>query len=155
MLAASRLAGALPSARSRRVWRLNQPSRHPNSLVLALLTQMTICRARLVTLWNSLRSSANFGQRNCRRRSARPSQPTAATSGSRLTNRTLSFLQHRRVMSAKLLKFASSEKIPVTARGGGYGYVGGCVPARGGIALSLSPMNRINANQLRRRSCDC
>ena len=43
----------------------------------------------------------------------------------------------------KLLKFASSEKIPVTARGGGYGYVGGCVPARGGIVLSLSQMNRI------------
>ena len=43
----------------------------------------------------------------------------------------------------KLLKFASSEKIPVTARGGGYGYVGGCVPARGGVALSLSQMNRI------------
>src|SRR6266496_2796039 len=28
----------------------------------------------------------------------------------------------------KLLQFASREKIPVTARGGGFGYVGGCVP---------------------------
>src|SRR4029079_14398399 len=44
---------------------------------------------------------------------------------------------------SKLLKFASLEKVPVTARGGGYGYVGGCVPARGGIALSLMRMNRI------------
>ena len=44
---------------------------------------------------------------------------------------------------SKLLEFSSREKIPVTARGGGYGYVGGCVPARGGIALSLSQMNRI------------
>jgi glycolate oxidase len=44
---------------------------------------------------------------------------------------------------SKLLQFASREKIPVTARGGGYGYVGGCVPARGGIALSLMRMNRI------------
>ena len=44
---------------------------------------------------------------------------------------------------SKLLAFASREKIPVTARGGGYGYVGGCVPARGGIALSLMRMNRI------------
>jgi len=44
---------------------------------------------------------------------------------------------------SRLLQFASREKIPVTARGGGFGYVGGCVPARGGIALSLSQMNRI------------
>src|SRR5213596_2629348 len=44
---------------------------------------------------------------------------------------------------SKLLKFASHKKIPVTARGGGFGYVGGCVPARGGIVLSLIRMNRI------------
>jgi glycolate oxidase subunit GlcD len=44
---------------------------------------------------------------------------------------------------SKLLKFASTNKIPVTARGAGFGYVGGCVPMRGGIALSLARMNRI------------
>ena len=44
---------------------------------------------------------------------------------------------------SKLLKFASARKIPVTARGAGFGYVGGCVPARKGIALSLMRMNRI------------
>src|SRR5213596_2343145 len=44
---------------------------------------------------------------------------------------------------SKLLQFASRKKIPVTPRGGGFGYVGGCVPARGGIALSLMRMNRI------------
>src|SRR5438876_271359 len=44
---------------------------------------------------------------------------------------------------SKLLQFASTEQIPVTARGGGFGYVGGCVPARGGIALSLARMKRI------------
>jgi glycolate oxidase len=44
---------------------------------------------------------------------------------------------------SKLLQFASREKIPVTARGGGFGYVGGCVPAQGGIVLSLIRMNRI------------
>src|SRR5881409_2454152 len=44
---------------------------------------------------------------------------------------------------SKLLRFASHGKIPVTARGGGFGYVGGCVPARGGIALSLMRMNQI------------
>jgi len=44
---------------------------------------------------------------------------------------------------SKLLELASREKIPVTARGGGFGYVGGCVPARGGIVLSLIRMNRI------------
>ncbi len=42
-----------------------------------------------------------------------------------------------------LLRFASAEKISVTARGAGFGYVGGCVPVRGGIALSLARMNRI------------
>ena len=44
---------------------------------------------------------------------------------------------------SKLLKFASAEKIPVTARGAGFGYVGGCVPMKKGIALSLIRMNRI------------
>ena len=44
---------------------------------------------------------------------------------------------------SKVLQFASGEKVPVTARGGGFGYVGGCVPVRGGIALSLMRMNRI------------
>jgi glycolate oxidase len=44
---------------------------------------------------------------------------------------------------SRLLKFADERKIPVTARGAGYGYVGGCVPARGGVALSLARMNRI------------
>src|SRR5437899_3788029 len=44
---------------------------------------------------------------------------------------------------SKLLQFATREKIPVTARGGGFGYVGGCVPVGGGIVLSLIRMNRI------------
>lgn len=44
---------------------------------------------------------------------------------------------------SKLLKFASDKGIPVTARGAGFGYVGGCVPAKKGIALSLMRMNRI------------
>src|SRR5215472_13878977 len=45
---------------------------------------------------------------------------------------------------SKLLKFASQKKIPVTARGAGFGYVGGCVPSKKGVALSLMRMNRIN-----------
>ena len=44
---------------------------------------------------------------------------------------------------SRLLRFASQRQIPVTARGAGYGYVGGCVPVRGGIALSLARMDRI------------
>ena len=44
---------------------------------------------------------------------------------------------------SKLLRFANENKIPVTARGAGYGYVGSCVPVRRGIALSLSRMNLI------------
>jgi glycolate oxidase len=42
-----------------------------------------------------------------------------------------------------VLRFANENRIPVTARGGGHGYVGGCVPVRGGIVLSLERMNRI------------
>src|SRR6266850_1459421 len=44
---------------------------------------------------------------------------------------------------ATLLRFANRHNIPVTPRGAGYGYVGGCVPVRGGIVLSMARMNRI------------
>ncbi len=44
---------------------------------------------------------------------------------------------------SRVLAYASRRSVPVTARGAGYGYVGGCVPVRGGIALSLARMNRI------------
>src|SRR5438552_8635951 len=42
-----------------------------------------------------------------------------------------------------LLRFANRHRIPVTPLGAGFGYVGGCVPIRGGIVLSLARMNRI------------
>lgn len=41
------------------------------------------------------------------------------------------------------VKFAGERKIPVTTRGAGVGYVGGCVPVQGGIVLSVARMNRI------------
>ncbi|MGY8686777.1 MAG: FAD-binding oxidoreductase, partial [Verrucomicrobiales bacterium] len=41
------------------------------------------------------------------------------------------------------LRFAHEHDLPVTARGGGVGYVGGCVPIRGGIVLSLAKMTTI------------
>lgn len=44
---------------------------------------------------------------------------------------------------AAILQAANRHRIPVTARGAGQGYVGGCVPVQGGIALSLARMNRI------------
>jgi len=44
---------------------------------------------------------------------------------------------------AKILSFSGRNGIPVTARGAGHGYVGGCVPSHGGIVLSLERMNRI------------
>ena len=44
---------------------------------------------------------------------------------------------------SQILKFASGHKIPVTARGAGYGYVGGCVPVHGGIVLSLEKMDQV------------
>src|ERR1035437_548406 len=42
-----------------------------------------------------------------------------------------------------LLRFANRHRIPGSPRGAGHGYVGGCVPVRGGIVLSLERMNRI------------
>lgn len=42
-----------------------------------------------------------------------------------------------------LLRFANERRVPVTARGAGYGYVGSCVPMHGGVALSLARMNSI------------
>lgn len=42
-----------------------------------------------------------------------------------------------------VMAFAGERGIPVTTRGAGIGYVGGCVPVRGGIALSVMRMNRI------------
>ena len=44
---------------------------------------------------------------------------------------------------ARIMKMANKERIPVTPRGAGHGYVGGCVPVRGGMVLSLIRMNRI------------
>jgi len=44
---------------------------------------------------------------------------------------------------AALLRFAHRHRLPVTPRGAGHGYVGGCVPVRGGIVLSLARLNRI------------
>lgn len=44
---------------------------------------------------------------------------------------------------AELLKLAGKESFPVVARGGGTGLCGGCVPAFGGVVLSLEKMNRI------------
>ena len=44
---------------------------------------------------------------------------------------------------AGVMKIAARERIPVTTRGSGYGYVGGCVPVRGGIVLSTARMDRI------------
>ena len=44
---------------------------------------------------------------------------------------------------SKILAFCHRKRIPVTTRGGGRGYVGGCVPVRGGLVLSTIRMNRI------------
>ncbi len=44
---------------------------------------------------------------------------------------------------AAVMRIASSLGIPVTTRGAGYGYVGGCVPERGGIVINMMRMNKI------------
>lgn len=42
-----------------------------------------------------------------------------------------------------VLKFSNERGIPVTTRGAGVGYVGGCVPVKGGILLSVRKMDQI------------
>jgi len=44
---------------------------------------------------------------------------------------------------SKIIAFCHRQRIPVTTRGGGRGYVGGCVPVRRGLILSTVRMNRI------------
>lgn len=41
------------------------------------------------------------------------------------------------------LRIAHEHRVPVTTRGAGVGYVGGCVPVKGGIVIALAGMNRI------------
>ncbi len=42
-----------------------------------------------------------------------------------------------------VMQYAHERDIPVTTRGAGVGYVGGCVPVKGGIALSVARMNQL------------
>lgn len=44
---------------------------------------------------------------------------------------------------SRVLAFASRNGVPVTPRGAGHGYVGGCVPVQGGIVLSVAGLRRI------------
>ncbi|MDE0825626.1 MAG: FAD-binding protein [Akkermansiaceae bacterium] len=44
---------------------------------------------------------------------------------------------------SNVLRYANEHSIPVTTRGAGVGYVGGCVPIKGGIALSVARMTEI------------
>lgn len=44
---------------------------------------------------------------------------------------------------AAAMKVAHAHGIPVTPRGAGVGYVGGCVPVRGGLVISTATMTRI------------
>jgi len=44
---------------------------------------------------------------------------------------------------AAVLAYAHAQRVAVTTRGAGIGYVGGCVPIQGGIVLSTARMNRI------------
>jgi len=45
--------------------------------------------------------------------------------------------------TSAVLKVAGRYGLPVTPRGAGYGYVGGCVPMQGGIVIATNRMNRI------------
>jgi len=48
---------------------------------------------------------------------------------------------------SKILLLANEFRVPVFPRGGGTGLVGGCIPTRSGIVVSLERMNRINVDQ--------
>jgi len=49
-----------------------------------------------------------------------------------------------------VMKYAHEHDVPVYTRGAGVGYVGGCVPVNGGIALSVAQMTDIvELNQCR------
>src|SRR5215472_9136897 len=50
---------------------------------------------------------------------------------------------HSAVEISAIMKLANEKLIPVTPRGGGVGYTGGCVPVHGGIVLNLGRMNSI------------
>lgn len=54
-------------------------------------------------------------------------------------------LAHSTAEVSEALRFAHERGIPVTPRGAGVGYVGGCVPVRGGLVISVAPMNHILA----------
>lgn len=42
-----------------------------------------------------------------------------------------------------LMQWATKHRVPVTPRGAGVGYVGGCVPVQAGVLLNLQRMNRL------------
>ncbi|MCX7869665.1 MAG: FAD-binding protein, partial [Terrimicrobiaceae bacterium] len=44
---------------------------------------------------------------------------------------------------SRVLRLAAKHGVAVTPRGAGFGYVGGCVPAKGGIVISAERMDRI------------
>ena len=46
---------------------------------------------------------------------------------------------------AAVLQWAHQKGVPVTPRGAGYGYVGGCVPSQGGLVLSLEHLNQLHS----------
>ncbi len=51
-----------------------------------------------------------------------------------------------------ILRFANRHKIPVTPRGAGHGYVGGCVPVRGGIVAFAGAHEQDSRKSTRRIS---
>ncbi|MDB6135978.1 MAG: fad-binding type 2 [Verrucomicrobiales bacterium] len=44
---------------------------------------------------------------------------------------------------SRAMRIAHEHRVPVTTRGGGVGYVGGCVPVKGGLVIALAGMNQI------------
>ncbi len=48
---------------------------------------------------------------------------------------------------SEIMKLANKYKVPVFPRGGGTGLVGGCIPSRSGIILSLERLNKIEIDR--------
>ena len=98
---------------------------------------MTLARTRILTRLQRLFSREEFSLD----RSVREAYATDKWHAAFLPDAV--FLPRTAEAVAGLLHRAQRHRIPVTARGAGYGYVGGCVARRGGIVLSLEKLNRI------------
>jgi glycolate oxidase len=98
---------------------------------MQMITKHDLSRLRRLVAANELRTEPGFCARFAGDKWFATHQPDAVA------------LPRSTQSVSTILRFANERRIPVTARGAGYGYVGSCVPNRGGLVLSLEKMRRI------------